>query len=179
MAGWQPMLESVVRERYPRLVAYASFLTASRAEAEDLVQDAIVATFAGRARISSLAEAESYLRRSVASRWVDRSRRRRIERSALARAAAREPGVVPPAEPAGVAPDLQRALAALAPKVRACVVLRHLDDQSVRETASALGLSEGAVKRYTSDGVRALAVALGVDAATESVLLDGGGERDA
>ena len=41
------------------------------------------------------------------------------------------------------------------------MVLRHLDDLSVRETASLLGLSEGAVKRYVSDGVAALNAALG------------------
>ena len=45
------------------------------------------------------------------------------------------------------------------------VVLRHLDDLSVRDTAVLLGLSEGAVKRYVSDGVRALSARLDVVAA--------------
>ena len=59
------------------------------------------------------------------------------------------------------------ALAALSPRERACVVLRHLDDVSVRDTARLLGISEGAVKRYVSDGVRALSARLDVVAAPE------------
>ena len=47
------------------------------------------------------------------------------------------------------------------------MVLRHLDDLSVRDTAALLGLSEGAVKRYVSDGVRALSARLDVVAASE------------
>jgi RNA polymerase sigma-70 factor (ECF subfamily) len=35
-------------------------------------------------------------------------------------------------------------------------VLRYFDDLAVRDIAQALGLSEGAVKRYLSDGTRRL-----------------------
>ena len=55
------------------------------------------------------------------------------------------------------------ALARLAPRVRACVVLRYLADQSVVEIATALGIAEGTVKRNVYDGVRALAAALGTE----------------
>ena len=48
--------------------------------------------------------------------------------------------------------------------MRACVVLRFLEDLSTRETAAALGLSEGTVKRYVSDGTRALAQLLDTSA---------------
>lgn len=50
MAGREPLLEEVARERYPRLVAYAMLLAGSRAEAEDLMQGALVSRFSGRAR---------------------------------------------------------------------------------------------------------------------------------
>ena len=70
MAGWEPMLEVVARDRYPQLVARALLLTRSRADAEDLVQDALVATFGGRARFDSAAQAEQYVRRAIASAWV-------------------------------------------------------------------------------------------------------------
>ncbi len=50
MSTWAKVMESVVRERRPALVGYAYLMTGSRNEAEDLVQDAIVRTFArGRA----------------------------------------------------------------------------------------------------------------------------------
>lgn len=59
------------------------------------------------------------------------------------------------------APELRDALAQLAPRERACLVLRHLEGMSTRETAEALGLSEGAVKRYLFDAKAALALTLG------------------
>ena len=78
----------------------------------------------------------------------------------MARAAAQTSPVVLPDDRLPGA-DVVRALAALSPRERACVVLRQMEDLSVVETASALGLSEGAVKRYTSDGLARLNAALG------------------
>lgn len=160
MAGsWQPVLEQVARERHGRLVAHALLLTSSRADAEDLVQDALVKVFVGRARFGSAAEAEAYVRRAIVSRFIDGYRRRRREREVLTQVAADGPTTVP--APDGLPLDIQRALATLGPRERACVVLRHVEDLSVRETASLLSLSEGAVKRYTSDGVTRMNAALG------------------
>lgn len=154
---WEPMLEQVVRERYHRLVARAMLLTGSRPEAEDLVQDALVASFSGRARFDSLPAAEQYVRRAIVSRFLDGRRRRGRERDAVARLAAERP-----AAPTEDLPGrLESALATLSPRQRACVVLRYLDDVPVRETAALLDLSEGAVKRYTADGVAALNTLLG------------------
>lgn len=75
MAGWEPMLEVVARERYPHLVARALLLTRSRADAEDLVQDALVSTFGGRARFDTAAQAEQYVRRRRCSGWPTTARR--------------------------------------------------------------------------------------------------------
>lgn len=153
----------VARERYPQLLSRATLLTGDRLAAEDLVQDALVATFGGRARFSTLAEAEQYVRRAIASRFVDGLRKGGREREALRRVAAL-PNPVAHIEPTGLARDLVDALMRLGPRERACVVLRHLDDLSTRETAGVLGLSEGAVKRYLADGVAGLAATLGVPA---------------
>ena len=49
------------------------------------------------------------------------------------------------------------------------MVLRHLEDLSVRETADTLNLSEGAVKRYTADAVALLNAALGTTAPAETI----------
>ena len=41
------------------------------------------------------------------------------------------------------------------------MVLRQMEDMSIRDTAAALGISEGAVKRYTADGTKRLDTLLG------------------
>ena len=56
--------------------------------------------------------------------------------------------------------DVARALAALPAGKRACVVLRHLVDLSVEETAAVLGISTGSVKSQTHKGLRLLEAAL-------------------
>ena len=58
--------------------------------------------------------------------------------------------------------DVRRALAGLLPRVRTCMVLRFYDDLTVPQIAATLGLAEGTVKRYLSDGSAALAAVLGM-----------------
>lgn len=157
VSRWEPVLERMVQERYPQLVARAMLLCSSRADAEDVVQEALISTFSGRARFTTMAEAEQYVRRAIVSRFIDGTRRRGRERALLDQV--RPLPVVATAD--GMAAQLEAALAQLPPRQRACVVLRYLDDVPVRETASLLGLSEGAVKRYTADGIRALNALLG------------------
>ncbi|MEZ0446381.1 RNA polymerase sigma factor [Cellulomonas sp. ICMP 17802] len=163
---WEPMLERVVAERYARLVARAMLLVRSRADAEDLVQDALVSSFGGRARFRSVEQAEQYVRRAIVSRFIDRARHDTVEHAALERASAREVVVVDEPAERGLPDELRAALSRLSPRQRACVVLRHLDDLSVRETATLLGLSEGAVKRYVADGVGTLNALLGTTSTT-------------
>ena len=175
-AQWEAVLEQLVRERYPRLVGHAMLVCGSRHDAQDLVQEALVATFSGRARFTTVPQAEQYVRRAIVTRSIDESRRRVRERAATARLGGRATSAVQ-IEERGLGADVQRALQALPPRERACVVLRQVEDMSVRETAATLGLSEGAVKRYTADGIGRLDAALGTtttDTETASVrLLDG------
>lgn len=156
---WETLLEQVVRERYPRLMAHALLVARSRADAQDLVQEALISSFSGRARFGSVQQAEAYVRRAIVSRAVDESRRAAREKDATDRVDIRT--MVPAVEESGPGADVLRALASLSPRERACVVLRHMDDLSVQETASLLGVTTGAVKRYTADGVARLSAALG------------------
>jgi RNA polymerase sigma factor (sigma-70 family) len=165
VSRWEPVLEQVVQERYPQLVARAMLLCSSRTDAEDVVQDALISTFSGRARFSTVAEAEQYVRRAIVSRFIDGSRRRGRER-ALAEQVGQVP-LVAVSSSGTVAERLEAALAQLSPRQRACVVLRYLDDVPVQETAELLGVSDGAVKRYTADGIRALNTLLGTQATVD------------
>lgn len=73
---WERLLEQLVHERYSTLVGWAALVCGSREDAQDLLQDALMATFSSRARFSTLAEAEQYVRRAVATRSIDVARRR-------------------------------------------------------------------------------------------------------
>lgn len=165
MSSWEPLLERVVRERYPRLVTHAMLVAGSAVDAQDLVQEALISSFSGRAKFRSVEQAEAYVRRAIVSRAVDESRRRSRESRLAQRVAglAVLPVVV---EERGPGADMLRALSTLSPRERACVVLRQLDDLSVTETAAQLGLSEGSVKRYTADGIARLNAVLGSTAST-------------
>jgi len=159
MEAWQPMLQELAGPRYSRLVAHAATLTGDRAAAEDLVQDALIRTFSRPRHFDSLPQAERYVRLAIASVFIDTARRAGRERRGWRRDT--HPGQQPDVSAPSVDTDVASALASLPPRVRACVVLRFLEDLSTRETAAALGLSEGAVKRYVSDGTRELAQLLG------------------
>jgi len=160
MTAWEPMLEKLVSERHRALIAYAYLLTRDVGDAEDLVQDSLVSTFSGRAKFESIGHAEAYVRRAIASRFVDSHRKRAREKARVDRVEVR--AVDPGHETEAVGRiDVASALAELPPRARACVALRFLADQSTAETAEALHLSPGAVKRYVSDGIRALNAMLG------------------
>jgi RNA polymerase sigma factor (sigma-70 family) len=158
-----------MRERYRSLVGYAFLLTNHMGDAEDAVQEAIVSTFTRKARFTNVPQAEAYVRRAIASRVIDerRSRQRRKARESRVDMARLDTAQ---AEPVDVHVDVAAAMATLPPRVRACVALRFMADQSTAQTAQGLGLSEGAVKRYVSDGIAALGAVLGTDASdVESV----------
>ncbi|MDM7831458.1 sigma-70 family RNA polymerase sigma factor [Cellulomonas edaphi] len=162
---WEPLLEQLVRERYTRLLARAMLLVGARGDADDLVQEALLSTFSGRARLTSVEAAEQYVRRAIVSRFIDRLRRDGREAIAHDEASRLD---APPAQQ-DVSTELEAALALLAPRERACVVLRHLEQMSVAETAEHLHLSDGAVKRYTFDGLRTLSSALGTRPPSDDV----------
>lgn len=176
---WDQALSALAAERYPRLLGRAILLCGDRVLAEDLVQEALVATLRTRRTFESVNQAEQYVRRAIASRYVDavrsESAARRRERDAF------DPSpTLDPAGAVGDALDVASALRTLPPRARACVALRYLDGLSTRETADALGLSEGAVKRYVSDGIKALNALLGTEESTEDlgrVVIPKGGVR--
>ena len=161
--AWEPMFDELAAQRSGRLLAFATML-AGPSHADDLVQEAVIATFSRGRGFSSVAQAEQYVRRAIATRYIDYVRKDASQRAAEQRAASL--GGTPPDAGAGFDSDaaVDAALASLAPRVRACVVLRYIEDLSIRDTAQILGLSEGAVKRYVADGLAVLNARLGTTA---------------
>lgn len=163
MAGWQAVLDTLVRERGPALVGYGYLLTGDLREAEDLLQDSLVKVFSRGRPAHEVGSAEAYVRRTMLTTHIDGFRRRR-HWAAIRLKVASDDVTSPLTEPETVVTErlaVHQALRSLAPRERACVVLRYFDDLPLREIASALSLSEGAVKRYLSDGTRALVARLG------------------
>lgn len=156
---WQPMFDDLVRERYSRLVAFATLLAGS-AQSEDLVQEALIATFSRRRDFPTVGHAEQYVRRAIANKYIDEQRKWKRD-SRRAEATAPSDFLSDHSDAVAADSDLVRYLGSLPPRTRACIALRFLDDASVRDTAAALGLSEGAVKRYVSDGLSLLKAQLG------------------
>ena len=160
MAGWQPLLSRVMRERSHLLIAYAGLYTGNSADAEDVVQEALIRTFSRGRHFESPATAEAYVRRAIPSVFIDRARAAQSAK----RAATRSVDVAPHQVDIDAQIDVRRALHALSPRERSCVVMRFFDDLPVAEIATRLGISDGAVKRYLSDASKRLSAHLSIEA---------------
>jgi len=161
VAHWRGVLDEMVRERRSALVAYACLFVVDRRDAEDLVHDAIVRTFARPRAVTEVHAAEGYVRQAIRTVFLDQTRKRQTWRGKahLFDGASSAPGAE---DAAAAATDVGAALRVLTPRERACVVLRYFDDLPVAEIAAALHLSQGAVKRYLSDGTGKLRTTLQV-----------------
>jgi RNA polymerase sigma factor (sigma-70 family) len=158
-AGWQSVVQALVSERGEALTRYAWLISGSADDAADLVQDALVKTF-GRLRNGfTVSSAEAYVRRAILNSWLDRGRRTtRWRRIAHLTAVTEAQESSAPDTDSRI--DLTAELARLTPRERACIVLRYYEDLKVDDIAEWLGISSGAVKRYLSDGLAKMAVAL-------------------
>ena len=142
--------EEFVAARRPALLRTAYLLTGNHADAEDLVQMALVRCVPHWGRIAD--RPEPYVRQVLARESVTRWRRRRWRETATDQ--------LPEHDTSG--PDLaerevlRRALGALAPRQRGVVVLRYYEDLTERETASVLGISVGTVKSQSRDALARL-----------------------
>ena len=169
MSGWRGLAAEVVDARYPSLVAYGVLLTASRADAEDLVQDALVKVFSRIRPLPNLAAADQYVRRAMLTIYIDGVRRDSLWRRIRGAVAADE-AVAGPEHAVVAGTDVRAALAALSPRERTCVVLRHFDDLTMAQIADELRLAEGTVKRYLSDAMAKLGAELAEPGETADVV---------
>jgi RNA polymerase sigma factor (sigma-70 family) len=175
---WEQVVERLVAERGDALTRYAYFVCGSQDEAADLVQDALVKTF-GRLRNGfTVSSAEAYVRRAILNTYLDRGRRtsrwRRISHLEIVT----DDGDSP-ADATDSRIDLHEELRKLTPRERACLVLRYYEDLKVDDIAETLELSSGAVKRYLSDGLSKMALALTADRLDEERPARSSGARDA
>jgi len=156
-------LTAVYSDHYRCLVRLAWLLVQDVSTAEDVVQDSFVAMHTAWCRLRDSDRALAYLRQSV----VDRSRSVRRHRAVAGRNAAQprsgppgaEPSVLPSLEHAAVA----RALRSLPARQREALALTYYGDLSEAQVASAMGVSQGAVKRHVARAIEALRVVMEMD----------------
>jgi RNA polymerase sigma-70 factor (sigma-E family) len=147
-------LETFVAQRGDQLMRAALALTGSRAEGEDLLQEALERLLRNWRHVD---DPEGYLRRTLYNLAADGWRRRGRWRSRLRLVQASYHGTAADSTAAvDLRDELVRALRRLPPQQRTVVVLRYWEQLTEAETAAMLGCSEGAVKSAASRGLQRL-----------------------
>jgi RNA polymerase sigma-70 factor (sigma-E family) len=162
----EPAFSAYVAARRATLFRTACLLCGDPHLAEDIVQDTLARLYANWSRVSRADNVEGYVRRVlVNSHYSDRRRPwRRESTTATSVDLALEPGMAPEDADA-----IWTAIRSLPAGQRKVVVLRHIWDRSVEETAADLGISTGTVKSQTRDALAALRRALTSDFGTTSL----------
>lgn len=144
-----------VLARGPALQRFAYLLTGSRADAQDLVQEALTRTYprwAGEVRKDT---AEAYVRRAIVNTSISRWRQDRR----LLSVADVEPhtGPVADATEGGADADLAwRLCGELPPQQRAAVVLRYYEDLPFAQIASILDIAEPTARSHVHRALASL-----------------------
>ena len=145
-----------VRGREPgRLRSTAYLLCGDWDRASDHVQEGLIRVYVAWPRLVRHGSELAYARKAVVSAFLDSTRKR----SSTERPASEHPDRASGEDVASAVADraaLMAALARLPGRQRACVVLRYFEELDVRETAAALGCSEGTVKSQTSRALASL-----------------------
>jgi RNA polymerase sigma-70 factor (sigma-E family) len=142
--------EEFVAARRPALLRTAYLLTGGHADAEDLVQAALIRCVPRWKKIAD--RPEPYVRQVLARESISRWRARRWREQSVGRLP--EPATAPAGLDERLA--LRNALLALPPRQRAVIVLRYYEDLTEKQTAAELGVAVGTVKSQARDGLARL-----------------------
>lgn len=159
LAGDPDAFGELVTRHRDVLWAVALRTTGNPADAEDVLQEALIKALRSVERFERRSAVRTWLYRIVVNAALDR-----LRRDAARPTAPLED--VDPADPvdetqqAGDRMDVVAALARLAPDQRAAVVLVHIEGMSVAEAAEVLQVREGTVKSRCSRGRAQLAAIL-------------------
>jgi RNA polymerase sigma-70 factor (sigma-E family) len=145
-----------VTARGPSLLRAAYLLTGNRADAEDLVQAALVKTYLAWNRIEDRGALDGYVRRAMINTHISWWRRRKVEEYPTDEIP--DQAVADHAGASDLQETLRRAVERLPQRMRAAVVLRYYEDMTEAEIADTLGVSLGTVKSTVSRAVAKLRV---------------------
>ena len=143
-----------VRRRGPALRRMAQSLVGNHADAEDLLQNALIKTFFAWDRITSPNARDQYVRRAMVNTQISEWRRRRLD--VYPTDEIPEQRVDDPSWRTDLTDTVSRAINRLPHRQRLAVILRYYEDMSEAEIASVLGISVGTVKSTVSRAVAKL-----------------------
>ncbi|MGI9623889.1 MAG: RNA polymerase sigma factor [Acidimicrobiales bacterium] len=150
--GDNAAFDELVRRTYGDVFKLAVRLTGNETDANDVVQDTYVRAFRGLRRFRGDAQFSTWLYRiasNCASTFTARRSRQRCDSLTEAEGVIETDPEQDPtlrAEASTLRHTLERALEQLPQRLRAVVVLKHLEDLSHREIAERLGITEAATK---------------------------------
>jgi RNA polymerase sigma-70 factor (sigma-E family) len=151
-------IQALFEQNYRGLSRLAYLIVGDSVQAEEIVMDAFLRTFASWRRIRDLDRADAYLRRAVVNLSRTRVRRKRTEeRSAPTGGVATTGWNVESHE---AARQIWDAVRSLPHRQRAAVILRYYQDLPEAEIAAALKCSVGTVKSQLSKARASLSRAL-------------------
>ncbi|MDO5699013.1 MAG: SigE family RNA polymerase sigma factor [Dermatophilus congolensis] len=143
-------LDEFYERTYPRLVATLTLLTGSRADAEEIAQEAFIRLIPRWEKVRLYEDPEGWLRTTARRLATSRWRRAVVAAKALpilaSRSDQRPGGETRSSSDVELDVDLARWLAKVTPAHREVLVLHHALDMSVEEIATELGISVGTVK---------------------------------
>jgi RNA polymerase sigma-70 factor (sigma-E family) len=160
-----------VLARGPALERFAYVLTGDAHRAQDLVQTALLKAYRRWRWVARADHPDAYVRRIVTTSYLDWRRLRSNAEEPVDELPDRAGGP----DPGDVVADrdeLRRSLAALSPRQRAVLVLRHYEGWDDAAIAAALRCGEAAVRTHASRGGQRLRAALAA-AADPTTLREG------
>ena len=145
--GDEAAFESLYRRQERRIYALALRLSQRPEEAADLTQEVFVKAWEGRSKFESFEHFTRWLRRVVVNDWLNGVRRKRpLELDAREEDGAEPEIPAPPLRDSPARIDLERAIAALSPRLRAVLVLFDVYGHNHDEIAGMLEMTPGAAK---------------------------------
>jgi len=137
--------EAIYRDSYPRLVGQLFIVTTSRAEAEEVVQEAFARLWGRWSQVQGYENIESWVRRVALNFAISRWRRSRRHEQLLEVPSAHD-------DPAESDVAVVLALKGLPIKQRSALFLHHVVGLSVEEVAKEMSTKPGTVKSWLSRG---------------------------
>ncbi|ACU75522.1 RNA polymerase, sigma-24 subunit, ECF subfamily [Catenulispora acidiphila DSM 44928] len=146
--------QGFVLARRRALMRTAYLLTGDTGRAEDLVQTALAKAYVAWRRVRDVDDPSAYVARILINAHTSEQRRKRVRE--WFPGTVPEPAVSDRAEAVADRSALMAALATLAPRQRAVVVLRFWEDRSENDVAHLLGCSIGTVRSQAFRGLAKL-----------------------